>query len=377
MRDLKLWWKAHFAGFTHREAWGYGVWLFFAVLVLVPELWAAFWKDSAPFPTISGTTGELEYNHPILALVVASVIVLCLYSSLRYPETRTGVLAPVKQGPDDGPLVGDPALPYRTAAGRRFTRSLTPVRELAATLYFGAALCAIVGATVVAEGCRAPSHAVVDERRVGRLAAAEVVQVDRAREAFEQALAAAEHARRDDDRQLVDELRRERLADHVCATHDADVLVAGRRRGSRDGLLDTGHEGERPARRLFLGSMRHDEERQPPWVLVAPVPCSLVRPASADDGADPRERVLQPRRILAGRLALRVGVVRPRPAEHPVMEALAPIAEAFPGAVVRARDVTVDGRRDACEHLRHLDLPCRSKRCRYWRLPRRTRIIAS
>jgi hypothetical protein len=150
MQDLKLWWNAHFSGFTRREAWGYGVWLFFAVLVLVPELWAAFWKDSAPFPTISGTTGELEFNHPILGLVVASVIVLCLYSSLRYPEARTGVLAPPKPGPNDVELEGDAALPYRTGIGRRFTRSLTPVRELEAKLYFGAAFCTIIAATVVA-----------------------------------------------------------------------------------------------------------------------------------------------------------------------------------------------------------------------------------
>ena len=51
--SLRLWWAAHFAGFSRREAWGYGVWFSFAAVVLVPEFWAAFWKESAPFPTIS------------------------------------------------------------------------------------------------------------------------------------------------------------------------------------------------------------------------------------------------------------------------------------------------------------------------------------
>ena len=47
-----------------------------AVIVLVPELSAAFWKDSAPFPTISATTGALGYDHPVSALVVAGAIVV-------------------------------------------------------------------------------------------------------------------------------------------------------------------------------------------------------------------------------------------------------------------------------------------------------------
>ena len=89
---VKRWWRNQFTGFGRREAWGYGVWMFFAVIVLVPEFWAAFWKDSAPFPTISGTTGALEYDRPWLALVVTGVIVLCIYSSFRFPKTRTGVL---------------------------------------------------------------------------------------------------------------------------------------------------------------------------------------------------------------------------------------------------------------------------------------------
>jgi hypothetical protein len=140
----------HFSGIDRREGWGLGVWLFFAVLVLVPELWAAFWGKSAKWPTISGTVGALEYDHPVLALVVAGVIVLCVYSAFRYPPTLTGVL-PVRGLPpkEAGGAPGDPVLPYRTPS-LRLTRSPTPVREIAAGLYFGIALLVIAGGTAIA-----------------------------------------------------------------------------------------------------------------------------------------------------------------------------------------------------------------------------------
>jgi hypothetical protein len=65
-----------------------------------------------------------------------------------------------------------------------------------------------------------------------------------------------------------------------------DVLAVRRRGRLLDGLLDAGDERERAARRLVLGAVRDDEDRQPPGVRVAPVPGRLVRPAAADDGAD-------------------------------------------------------------------------------------------
>ncbi|MDX6515363.1 MAG: hypothetical protein QOH73_1029 [Gaiellaceae bacterium] len=162
---LRTWWAAHFSDFTRKEKWGYFVWLIFAVVVLVPELWAAFWKDSAPFPTISGTTGELEYRFPILALAITGTIVLCLYSAFRYPPTRTGVLAPKEADPGDWPeYPGDALLPYRTPGGGRFTRSTTPVRELAVKMYFVVALVTIVVVTAIVSVLKGG----VDEYAVGR-----------------------------------------------------------------------------------------------------------------------------------------------------------------------------------------------------------------
>jgi hypothetical protein len=148
---FKRWAASRFSGLDQRDKWGYGVWLFFAVLVLVPELWAAFWKESARWPTISATVGELEYDRPIVAIVVLCVIVLCMYSAFRYPPDRTGVL-PVPDAPPEraGGIAGDPALPFRTPLGGRMTRSTTPVRQVAAGLYFGAALTVIAVCTAFA-----------------------------------------------------------------------------------------------------------------------------------------------------------------------------------------------------------------------------------
>jgi hypothetical protein len=150
--SFKRWWNAHFSGFTTQERWGYWVWLIFSAIVLVPEFWAAFWKDSAPFPTISATTGNLEYEWPILSLAVVGVIVLCIYSGVRYPVTRTGVLATKDPSPVDPEThYGEDALvPYRTPGGGRITRSVTPVREIAATAYFIAAALTILVLTGIA-----------------------------------------------------------------------------------------------------------------------------------------------------------------------------------------------------------------------------------
>ena len=110
---LARWRQSHFNGFSRREAWGYGVWLTFGVVVAVPELWAAFDKESAPFPTISATTGDLEVRHVILALVVATALVVGIYNSVRLPKDKTGVLPrKLRDGTVAGEGVpGDSALP--------------------------------------------------------------------------------------------------------------------------------------------------------------------------------------------------------------------------------------------------------------------------
>ena len=160
---FRRWWENHFTGFDRLEANGYKVWFFFAGLVLVPEFWAAFWSNTAPFPTISGTVGALEYDYPILALVVAGVIVLCAYSGFRYPSVRTGVLPP--KGETEGGWIGeDTLIPYRTPLGGRLTLSTTPVREIPFRRYFAFAFAFIIGFTTWAS----LTSDVDDEYRVGQ-----------------------------------------------------------------------------------------------------------------------------------------------------------------------------------------------------------------
>jgi hypothetical protein len=160
---FRRWWENHFTGFDRRESNGYKVWFFFAGLVLVPELLAAIWPKTAPFPTISGTVGALEYDHPILALVVTGVLVLCAYSGFRYPTMRTGYLPPHDQM-GDGLYGEENMIPYRTYVGRRFTLSTTPVREFPFRLYFAFALAVILGFTTWG----ALTSDINDEYRVGQ-----------------------------------------------------------------------------------------------------------------------------------------------------------------------------------------------------------------
>jgi len=118
MRGLfQVWWSDHFSGFSRREAWGYGVWLFFGVLVLVPEIWAAQWAASAPFPTISGTVAALEYDRPVLALVVAGGVVGGGYT----PPASTAPSATRRQKPG--------SCRRREAAASRSARTCAAIRR--------------------------------------------------------------------------------------------------------------------------------------------------------------------------------------------------------------------------------------------------------
>jgi hypothetical protein len=147
---------------TRKEKWGYGVWFVFGLIVAIPELWAAKWGDSARWPTISATVGELEYWHTAVALGVVAVIVLCAYSAFRYPPERTGVLP--HPGKTERAHEGDAALPNRSAGGGRITYSTAPPKEIGVGLYFAFALVIIATGTAIA----AALTDVNDEHAVGR-----------------------------------------------------------------------------------------------------------------------------------------------------------------------------------------------------------------
>jgi hypothetical protein len=153
LRWLKEWFRVDFSDLEPRERWGYVIWGVFGFLVALPEVWAAIDADSAPWPTISGTVGELEYHHPAVALAVTAAIAASAYSALRYRAEKTGVL------PDQG----DEALPNRTR-GLRLTGSKRPLRRIEARIYFIFSLAIIGAGTAVA----VLTTDVTEEHTVGR-----------------------------------------------------------------------------------------------------------------------------------------------------------------------------------------------------------------
>ncbi len=71
-----------------RRRWGYVVWGVALGFVFVPEILAAIplTESQLPFPTISATTGHLEYVHAEWEIAPTALIVLVLYSLLRTPR---------------------------------------------------------------------------------------------------------------------------------------------------------------------------------------------------------------------------------------------------------------------------------------------------
>jgi hypothetical protein len=120
----------------------------------VPGAWAAIDSDSAAWPTISGTVGEIEYNHPAFALAVTAAIAGSAYSALRYHPDKTGVL----------PSQGDEALPNRTQGGHRLTGSTSPLPRVGAGVYFLVSVAIIGAGTAVA----VVTTDVTEEHTVGR-----------------------------------------------------------------------------------------------------------------------------------------------------------------------------------------------------------------
>jgi hypothetical protein len=139
LRWLKDWFRVDFSNLQPREKWGYTIWGIFGFLVAFPELWAAIDADSAPWPTISGTVGELEYHHPAVALAVTAAIRgICVQRpQISAREDRCF--------PDQG----DEALPNRTR-GLRLTGSKRPLRRIEARFYFIASLVIIGAGTAIA-----------------------------------------------------------------------------------------------------------------------------------------------------------------------------------------------------------------------------------
>ena len=74
---------------NRRELWGYAVWAAMGVVIAVPEISAAL-SNSVPWPTISGTTGHLEYRWNVTSILAVGLIVFAAFHALGARSPRPG-----------------------------------------------------------------------------------------------------------------------------------------------------------------------------------------------------------------------------------------------------------------------------------------------
>lgn len=134
---VRDWLGARFGDVDGREGWGYAVWFAMGVVVAVPEIWAAV-DNTAPWPTISGTVGHLEWKWSPTSIVVVGIIVFSAFHALRDPG-RVGELA----------VQADQSEVGRTDGGR-FTRSVGAGQQFSPYLYFPVALVVVIAGSLVA-----------------------------------------------------------------------------------------------------------------------------------------------------------------------------------------------------------------------------------
>src|SRR5215213_9074438 len=99
-------------------------------------------------------------------------------------------------------------------------------------------------ARLIAAGAALYFYPVLDQRRPLQLTHADVLKVAGLREPVEEALAAAEDHRRDNDRELIDDTGIKALADHVRAAADGDVTVTRDLASVLDRLVEPADEVE-------------------------------------------------------------------------------------------------------------------------------------
>ena len=141
-------------------------------------------------------------------------------------------------------------------------------------------------------------------------------------------------------------VRVERLADHVGAA----LTLTSLRRPPPCTLIASASPSTKTksdALRLFLRTMGDDEERRPPgWCHPSGAPPRTSR----DRRPRRRSRAASSSHSVSPLGTPRGSLVRPRAAEHPVVEPLAALPEALARPVVGPGDVAVDRCRDARDH---------------------------
>jgi hypothetical protein len=132
-------------GRARRERWGYAVWGFTGLVIVVPEIWAAV--GSPGWPTISGTVGHLESLWSPLRILVVGLITAAAVQILTYPPGRRG----------DARLAGRRR--WRTGNGRLTRKSNGASEEPAwAVAYFPAVAVVTAAAAAVAAGSGVHSY---------------------------------------------------------------------------------------------------------------------------------------------------------------------------------------------------------------------------
>ena len=124
-----------FRNITRDEAWSYVVWGGIALVVGIPELWAAASGSGFYFPTISGTIGHLEALAPVVAVVPVASIAASAYALARIP-------------PGTAVVQNDRQMLVRTPSGRFMDGEPRPAGAWPMLPYFVVSTVVIVGASV-------------------------------------------------------------------------------------------------------------------------------------------------------------------------------------------------------------------------------------
>lgn len=84
---------ARFSDVARSEAAGYVVWGAMAIVIGVPEIWAAVAGDQSLWPTISTTVGHLQDRWPVVALIPVGLLAMGGYSVFHVGAASTAVQA--------------------------------------------------------------------------------------------------------------------------------------------------------------------------------------------------------------------------------------------------------------------------------------------
>jgi hypothetical protein len=125
-----------------RRAWGYIFWGLMGVFIFVPEILAVTKKEWVPWPTISGTIGQLEYWHPWVSLIVVGVIAWWALHVVEFGPEKTLVL-----GVD---VQRNPKNQYLNTPGGWSTRAseLRPFSGTVGVIYIALATIAVIAPSV-------------------------------------------------------------------------------------------------------------------------------------------------------------------------------------------------------------------------------------